>query len=79
MLAAKNKNSDAIDLMLDKNADPDESDQNKYTALTYAILAENVEITEKSIDKTTTHLSVSLEKLAESKLTSKYISRSRRG
>ena len=33
----------------------------------------------KLIDKTTTHLSVSLEKLAESKLTSKYISRSRRG
>ena len=51
MLAAKNKNSDAIDLMLDKNADPDESDQNKYTALTYAILAENVEITEKLIIK----------------------------
>ena len=40
-------------LILDKDADPDESDQNKYTALTYAILAENVEITEKLINKTT--------------------------
>ena len=53
--------------MLAKEADPNFADKDGKTALTFGILAENVEATELLLSKTTKYLDVSLKSLAEPK------------
>ena len=73
MLAAKTNNIEAVDLLLEKNADPNVADENGFTALTYAIIAGNVETIEKLLLKTERNLKPSLEKLAETTITNEFI------
>ena len=44
MLAAKTNNVEAVDELLKRNADPDIVDKDGFTALTHAILSENIDI-----------------------------------
>ena len=67
MLAAKTNNIEAVYLLLEKNADPNIADENEFIALTYAIIAGNVEVIEKLLLKTERNLKTSLQKLAETK------------
>ena len=73
MLAAKTNNIEAVDLLLEKNADPNDADENGFTALTYAIIAGNVETIKKLLLKTERNLKTSLEKLAETTITNEFI------
>ena len=68
MLAAKTNNPEAINLLLQRGADPDIVDKNNFTALTHAIGTKSLEIVKTLIKKTTQQLNISLEKLAESEL-----------
>ena len=73
MLAAKTNNVEAVEMMLNGDANPNIADEKSRTALTYAIIAENIKSIEILILKTNSFLNVSLEKLAESNLTSPII------
>ena len=66
MVAAKTNSIEAIDLLLAKAANPNYSDSKNYTALSYAILSENIEIVKKLFKITTEHLDVSLQLLSNS-------------
>ena len=66
MIAAKTNSIEAVKVLLEKKADPDVADKEGRNALTYGILAENVEIAKILFPKTTQHLDVSLKTLAES-------------
>ena len=67
MMAAKTMSIPQVLLLLDKGADPNDADEDQNTALTHAVLSENIESAETLITKTTEHLDVTLRKLAESK------------
>ena len=73
MLAAKTNNIEAVNLLLEKNADPNIADENEFIALTYAIVAGNVEIIEKLLLKTERNLKTSMQKLAETTITNELI------
>ena len=66
MIAAKTNSKEAIDWLLAKAANPNYFDSKKYTALSYAILSENIEIVKKLLVITTEHLDLSLQLLANS-------------
>ena len=68
MFAAKTNFVEAVQILLDKNANPDAVDRNNFTALTYAILSDNSETTEKLLPKTTKYLDISLSMLAKSNI-----------
>ena len=68
MLAAKTNNPKAINLLLQRGADPDIVDENNLTALTHAIGTNSLENVKTLIKITTQQLNIILEQLAESDL-----------
>ena len=68
MLAAKTNNVEAVDELLKRNANPDVVDKDGFTALTHAILSENIEIILKLFKRTKSGLKISLKKLGKSSL-----------
>ena len=70
MIAAKTNNDEALDMMLKLNIDPNLADIKKYTALTCAVLSENVYSTSQLFKITEKHLDITLQKLAQSKIKS---------
>ena len=66
MIAAKTNSIEAVRLLLEKKADPDTADQEGRTALTYGVLADNIDIIKLLFSKTSARLDVTMKTLAES-------------
>ena len=66
MVAARTNSLEAIDLLLQKKAEPNHVDSQKYTALSYAIMSENIEIVKKLFKITFAQLDDSLKLLSQS-------------
>ena len=66
MIAAKTNSIEAVRLLLEKKADPDTADQEGRTALTYGVLADNIDIIKLLFSKTSARLNVTMKTLAES-------------
>ena len=73
MLAAKTNNIEAIKLLLEKGARPNDLDEKGFTALIYAVISENTTATELLVSKTESGILTTMEKLAEHKLSSSMI------
>ena len=65
MLAAKTNNYEAVEELLKRGANPDVVDKDGYTALTHAILSENINIIAKLFEITKSCMKMSLKKLGE--------------
>ena len=68
MIGAETKSLEAINWLLEKKANPNYADAKKYTALSYAILSEELAVVKKLFKITTNHLDVSLNLLSKSLL-----------
>ena len=73
MLAAKTNNIEAIKLLLEKGARPNDLDEKGFTALIYAVISENTTATELLVSKTESGILTTMEKLAEHKISSSLI------
>ena len=58
MLAAKTNNVEGVEELLNRNADPDIVDKDGFTALTHAILSENIDIILKLFKRTKSGLKI---------------------
>ena len=69
MMAAKTNNTIAVEILLIKGADPNIEDEEGFTALTHAIVSENISNIAKLFKVTKRGLEKSFEKLGESSMT----------
>ena len=66
-MAAKTSNTKAVFLLIQMGADPNDAMENGFTALTYAVLSENLQTIELLLQMTSQYLDITLRKLAESR------------
>ena len=68
MMAAKTNNEEAVEELLKRFADPDIVDKDGFTALTHAILSENIDIILKLFKVTKSGMKITLKNLGKSSI-----------